>query len=142
MFDSDIIDIFENKTAKFIRDGNCLPLSDECSSINYYIRAGGLQDLTMVSKFLCNKAKADEELQKLIAWNDGVVGKKGDRYDLTSPPFEFDKAPKKEMSKIQWWDIKSAKIVKASISNEGFGLSYWISEPINDTVTVYLYQSP
>lgn len=132
--------MYENKSAKFIREYTRMPIGDDCKIVNYYMRGGGLQDLTMVSKFSCPKEKADSIVKSLIEWNDRQIGSVGDRFTLMAAPYNLDILPQGELAKIIWWDLRTAKVSKASISKEGFGCSFWITEPVEDQVTIYIYQ--
>lgn len=131
----------EDKDAKFIRDNTGMPVNDNCHSVYYYMRGGGLQDLTMVAKITCDKDIAPEVVEKLVKWNDSQLNKSGIRASLNRSPFNFEILPNKELSKIKWWDLSVAKISHASISKERFGCSFWIALPDEKDVTIYVYQS-
>jgi hypothetical protein len=131
----------ENVSAKFMRENGGLPLGDDCEGIYFYTRAGGLQDLTMLAKFVCPEKEYQLIVKSLIDWNDRQLHKIGDRITLNAAPYDFGILPSNEISKIHWWDLKSVKIASASISKELSGCSFWISEPTEHRVTIYVYQN-
>lgn len=141
--DSETFLTYENKSAAFIRENARVPLGDDCKSVYYYFRSGGLQDLTMLSKFSCDKNKVEDVIAILTKWNDEQIGKRGNRQISLIAPYDLNILPSAEIKKLSWWDLKKQKIERAIICKEGFGCNFWITESKKDSrVIVYMYQSP
>lgn len=135
----DVFIIEENQSAEHMRQSSGIPFSSACHSIFYYLRAAGLQDLSVAVKFSCNKDKVNEVLAELNKLNDEQSGEKTQCKVSAPGPFQLDIIPTEELAKLKWWDIQSAKIEHAVITKGGYAYSFWVTQAQGNDVTVYLF---
>jgi len=139
-FLNDSVIIEENKSVEQMRGSTDIPFSSACHSIFYYMRAGGMQDLSMAVKFSCNKDKVNEVLADIIKWDDRVSGRINKRAEHVAAPFPMS-FPTDELSKFKWWDVRNVNIKHAVIANDGYACNFWITQEQGNDVIVYIFMN-
>jgi hypothetical protein len=141
--DNDQIVTYVNESAFKMKAITGLPLESDCFSIDYYIRSGGMQDITMLARFQCNLSDVEKIITRIENWNDKQIGRKCVREIRHTTPFGMELIPKDEALKITWWKLREENVVKSILCKEGFGCSIWIERvDASNSVFVNLYQSP